>query len=99
MLARAVVQFTGNAPAFLVLSKHQSSRKVSKLIRLLKDLSVPPPQLLSSKLHLSIERISEGAKTLFALMQFTLDPLTSGDITRYFRSADDFAGGVSNRGN
>src|ERR1700688_3102167 len=99
MLASAIVQFTGNAPAFLVLSKHQSSGKVSKLIRLLEDLSVSPPQLLSSKLHLSIERISECAKTLFAFGQFTLDPLTPGDITPYFRSTNDFSCRVSHGGN
>src|ERR1700675_450821 len=99
MLASAVVQVTCKAPAFFVLSKHQSSGKVTKLIGLLKDLSVSPAQLLSSKLHLSIERISEGAKTLFAIMQFTLDALTPGDVTRYFRSTDDFSCGVSDRGN
>src|SRR5271154_2658236 len=95
ILAGAVVQVTGNSPAFLVLSGHQSSRKVSKLIRLLKNLSVPPPQLLRPKLYLSIERISERAKALFALMQLALHPLARADIARYFRSPDDFSCGVS----
>src|SRR5580704_746701 len=58
ILAGAVVQVTGNSPAFLVLCGHQSSGKVAQLIRLLKNLSVSPPQLLRAKLHLSIERIS-----------------------------------------
>src|SRR5258708_1991828 len=99
MLASAVVQFTGNAPPFLILSKHQFSGEVSKLVRLLNDLRVSPPQLQSSKLHLSIKRISECTKTLFAFIQFTLDPLTPGDITRYFRSTDNVSSGVSDRGN
>src|SRR6202790_5894882 len=98
MLASAVVQVTSNAPAFRVLSKHQSSRKVAKLIRLLKDLGVSPPQLLGSKLHLSIERISECAKTVFAFIQFTLDPLSPGDLSRYFRSTADFSCVFSNGG-
>src|SRR5580704_4093514 len=63
ILAGAVVQVAGNSPALLVLCGHQSSGKVAQLVRLLKDLSVSPPQLLRAKLHLSIERISEGAKT------------------------------------
>src|ERR1700723_1536870 len=95
ILAGAVVQVTGNSPAFLVLSSHQSSGKVAQLIRLLQDLGVSPPQLLRPKLHLSIERVGEGAKTLLALMQFTLDPLAGSDIARYFRGADDFSRGVS----
>ena len=38
ILASTIVQLTCNAPAFLVLSKHQFYGKVSKLIRLVKDL-------------------------------------------------------------
>src|SRR6202041_3813557 len=88
-VAGAVVQVAGNASAFLVLCGHQSSGKVAQLIRLVKDLSVSPAQLLRPKLHLSIERIGEGAKTLFALMQFALHPLARTDVARYFRGTDD----------
>src|SRR5579864_18759 len=68
ILASAVMQLTGNTPTFLVLSKHQFSRKVAKLVRLLKDLSISPLELLGSKLYLGVERIGEGPKTLFTFL-------------------------------